>query len=128
MDSWTNGSPLIGERDVTEETRTALRNVLNPDLRKQAETILGLLRYTMANLDSSDFPIVRIAGIHDELLELEWGFPHRRIAFIFKPKKEESEWFCVSDETLDSIGAKGLLSESLLTWLIPWLVSYVTRK
>lgn len=125
-----------GELDLGFETRSlesVLKLELGLDNSAIAQSIRGVLSLIVETLEAyrnettelPPLPPLLAYRVSDGNLLLEWFHEHYRIGFVIGPSVKESSWYIVSDKTMGSLNASGLLSGEGLRGTIMSLVRFV---
>lgn len=125
------GSPDIGFEIGSLES--ALRLGVGLEDHALAATIRELLNVIVESLEAykqiarelPPLPVLHVYKIEDGSLLLEWTDDRYRIGFGVGPTAVDSSWYLVSDESLGSFNASGLLTTDNTRAITFSLVSFV---
>ena len=109
---------------TTAQARGVIRGLDNRDVADTANKTLDIFAETVYSFeDKSSLPPLEAFEGEDGSVLMEWIFPNLRIGLSIEVDPTESGWYVVSDNTLGLIHASGYLSDSVVNWLVSWLVS-----
>jgi hypothetical protein len=125
-----------GDLDLGFESRSlesVLKLKLGLDNSELAQSVRGVLAIIIETLEAYKYraielpplPPLHAYTIADGTLLLEWFNEHYRIGFAIGPSVKESSWYIVSDDTMGSLNASGLLSGDGLKGTVMSLVGFV---